>query len=604
MGALFLLRDDGSGEAEPELALARAQLARRGFATVRQRALPGWQLLHADPIQGGPAGFLERGDDLVAVAGTMVVDGLMGAAALTRLLDRAELPRLDRSGLGGQFAALVRRGGRTWLFTDHLAGFQLYRDAEARVFSTSFLAAVRALPGATLDPQGVYEFAFNVTPTGDDTVVAELKTLGPETVVELTPSGVRSHAVARSPAPSGGRGSPAERQARNVALLVDLARVQVAQFGDAIHVPLSGGMDSRLVLATLRAAGARPKVYVYGAPTLPDVVIARAIGEAEGFAVDCIDRTTLRNEDPDAFAALVEETFHRTDGLPNFGNLFDGGAGVAAQLARHAPGHLAVSGGAGEVYRDFFRLPDRPLPVKAVVGAFFARFSAADATARFDPGAFLQRIGAKLADAVGAADQRDVVPRAVIEQLYPRVRARALFGRELTIEAGYGSYFLPFLDRHVVDEGAMLPMPLKHAGRFEAALIAAIDPALARHPSTYGHSFVEPPSRRHLLDEWLSRGKPGWLRRYSYALRRMAGGASDDDHGGPIAPELMARVIALDMPHMRAFFDIERIARDRALWYRVACLEYFAATMLSWRSSSAAAPPPAARSPAPAYASG
>ena len=85
------------------------------------------------------------------------------------------------------------------------------------------------------------------------------------------------------------------------------------------------------------------------APELPDVVIARAIGKAEGFEVDCIDRRVLRNEDPDSFAGLVEDTFHRTEGLPNFGNLFDGGAAVAAQVARHAPGHLAVSGGAGEV---------------------------------------------------------------------------------------------------------------------------------------------------------------------------------------------------------------------------------------------------------------
>jgi asparagine synthase (glutamine-hydrolysing) len=134
----------------------------------------------------------------------------------------------------------------------------------------------------------------------------------------------------------------------------------------------------------------------------------------------------------------------------------------------------------------------------------------------------------------------------------------------------------------VVAEGAALPMAWKYAVRFEAALLAAIDPVLARHTSTYGHGFLDPPTPRHRLDEWLSRRKPGWLRRHSYALRRAAGGASDDDHGGPIDPALIAQVIDPAMPHMRAFFDIDRIARDRALWYRVACLEYFAQAVQSW----------------------
>ncbi len=575
MGALFLLRDDGTAGVEPALARARAQFARRGFADVRERTLPGWRLLHADPIGGGPAGFLEHGDDMVAVAGTTVVADRMGTPALERLLAAARLPLLDRTELGGQFVALVRRGGRVFLFTDPLGAFQLYRDADARVFSTSFLAAVHALPRVTFDPQGVYEWAFNVAPVGDDTVLAELKTLGPETLIELTPQGARPHPVA-CPLAETPAGSPEDRLGRNAALLVDMARVQADVFGDKVHAPLSGGMDSRLVLAALRAAGVRPQVYVYGSPALADVRVARAIGEAEGFAVDCIDKRTLGDPDPDAFAPHVDDTFHRMEGLPNFGNIFDRGAGVAAQVARHAPGWLAVSGGAGEVYRDFFRLPDRPLPAAAVADAFFARFSVADTTGVFDRHAFVARIAAKLAAAVGAADARDLLPRAVVEQLYPRVRCRALFGRELTIEAGYGSYFLPFLDARVIAEGASLPMPLKEAGRFEAALIARIDPALARHPSAYGHSFVEPPGARHLLDERLSRARPLWLRRHAYALKRLAGRADDEEHGGRIDPALIARVIDPTMPAMRAFFDIDRIGADCGLWYRIACLEHFA----------------------------
>ena len=46
----------------------------------------------------------------------------------------------------------------------------------------------------------------------------------------------------------------------------------------------------------------------------------------------------------------------------------------------------AVSGGCGEVYRNFFFLPDRHLTASAVTHSFFSRFDRRDATpTMFDP---------------------------------------------------------------------------------------------------------------------------------------------------------------------------------------------------------------------------
>src|SRR5690349_11843698 len=177
MAGLFLVQTRDRAFAEAALAAARTQFAGHGFTDCTEHALPGWRLLHAPYIMGGPETLLVEGDDLVAVAGTLTCDGQMGRAALRALLGMADLPRPDWSRLGGHFVALVRRAGRTFLFTDWFAAFQLFHDADRRVFSTSLLAAVQALPRVSFDAQGVYEFAFNVVPTGNDTVFAELKTL-------------------------------------------------------------------------------------------------------------------------------------------------------------------------------------------------------------------------------------------------------------------------------------------------------------------------------------------------------------------------------------------------------------------------------------------
>ncbi len=188
-------------------------------------------------------------------------------------------------------------------------------------------------------------------------------------------------------------------------------------------------------------------------------------------------------------------------------------------------------------------------------------------------------------DALGRAGDLSSLPRPVVEQLYPRFRCRALFGREISLEARQGPYVMPFLDHRVVQEAATLPASLRHAGRFEAALIAAIDPALAREPSAYGHHFAQAPSRRRRFDEWSTRIRPTWLRQRSYALQRRRGPIADE-HGGLLGPEHLGRVIDLEYSAMRRFFRVERIA-DHGLLRRVACLEYLAGHLGSRLTTSA-----------------
>lgn len=566
MSGLFLHRDRVDGAA------SRARFLSQGFAAPTELSIPGWRLLHFPPIHGGPETLVRRGDDWVAVAGTLTVDDRVGAPALAALLDM-DAPEWDR--IGGQFAAVVHRAGRTELFTDYLATYPLHHDLDLTSFSTSLLAAVDAQPQVTFDPQAVFEFAFNVVPIGDDTLFAELKTLAPGVCVTLTPDGT---AVERQPHPLPDHPSDeplSDRVTRQRDLLLRVAGGVAAPFGDQIHCPLSGGLDSRLVLAALRAGGHRPYVYVYGPRRSDDVEIATAIGEEMGFTVEWIDKEAKAIA-PEAFAEQVALNFRRFDGYPTFGNIFDNGGHLRAMDRRHADGALAASGGAGEIYRDFFYLPDRTLTPVDIARTFFARFTARDATDLFDSRRFLDAIAGKIAVALDRPAAAPL-PRAVVEQIYPRVRCRALFGREIAIEARHGAYLMPFLDHRVVADAMTLPMHLKRAGRFEAMVIDALDPTLARQPSAYGHHFAQAPSLRRRFNEWQSRARPLFLRQRSYAIQRRLR-PMGDEHGGELTPDYLGRVIDLNYPAMRRFFHVDRIT-DSGLLRRVACMEYLAAQL-------------------------
>ena len=562
MAGFFLSRSAPS-------AAVHAQFHDHGFAEPRELSLPGWTLLHYSYTLGGPEMLLTRGEDWIAVAGSFVFDGRMGTAALEDALAHLDPLAPDWRRIGGQFALVLHRGGRTFLLSDFFGCFQAFHDADDRFFSTSFLAAARALPRASFSAQGVYEWAFNVVPLGRDTVLAELQTHGPEHVVELIVEGTRRHRLDKALRPIGG--DPLRTAADALQAIV---APHVAAFGDDIFCPLSGGLDSRLVLAALRAAGSKPHLYVYGPNGSEDVEIAQAIGRAEGIRVEHINKGAHAAVAPEVFPELVEANFHQFDALPTYGNIFDNGGHAAAQFARHVGGALTASGGAGEIFRNFFYLPNHRIRPHALASTFFARFDSRDATDLFAPAEFLHVIEGKIADALGLADTRAPIDRLHLEEVYPRVRAAALFGREISLEARFSPYLMPFLDQQLVAEAMTLPLHAKNAGRFEAQLIHAIDPALARHPSAYGHHFAGPPNLRHRFDEWSTRVRPPWVRRATYALRRRMG-AMHDEHGGLLSPDYMGRVIDLEFPAMRRFFRMERIA-DSGMWRRIACLEYLA----------------------------
>jgi asparagine synthase (glutamine-hydrolysing) len=573
MGGFYLRRREDAESAAAGLAEAELQFRAHGFTKFAPLATADYAGFHVEPVHGGPDTLVRDGDDFIAVAGTLLYDDKIGSAALSALLRAFSFPFTDWENLTGQFAAIVHKGGRTYAFTDFFGAFQLFHDPDWDVVSTSFLAAAKSLERISFDPQGVYEFAFNVFPTGDDTVLQELRRLGPDAQVELGVR-VRTETVAKSLPDHVSGTSLKQRLAEQAERLRRTTRIYVDHFGEAIQCPLSGGLDSRLALGFLRDAGVTPRVYVYGSLGDGDVEVARAIAAGEGFDLEVFEKSSYAKITPDDFAEIVQRNFHETDALVTDGGLFDNGGNAYARHRRQEGGQLAVSGGCGEVFRNFFYLPDRSLRARDVVRAFFARYVLADTTEAFNATRFIDALEAKALHALERPDHRGPLSRPLIEQLYPRMRCRAFFGREISLVGRHGAYFMPFFDHRVVAGALQLPIALKNTGRFEAALLTHIDPTLAHYASDYGHGFDDKATLSHRLNELGTRVRPPWLRQHSYAVRRRLGPIRDE-HGGLLTPAFLGRVLDLHFPHMSQFFRMANVS-DTGLYRRIATLEYLA----------------------------
>lgn len=576
MGAFHLWqrRDDPQADAALRAA-SEEQLRRHGNTQLRPIEAGDYHGWHAEPVNGGPDCFHQSDEDWIAIAGTCVFDGKLGGEALARMLSEFRFPFADWDRVQGHFAALVWKGGELHVLTDWFGAFQLFHDAEFSLLSTSLLASCNHFEKLTFDHQAVYEHAFAEFALGDATPFAELRRLGPDLQLKRDKAGAWQSVSVEKPLPNAVEDvADATRVARHAEILRGLTKPFAEHFGDEMDCPLSAGFDSRLALAMLRDAKVAPHCYIYGKTGDADVDIPRRIAEAEGFHLEIENKQDYDNLSPEEFPAIVERNFHECDALVTDGGLFDGGGNGAARLRRQRGGRLTVSGGCGEIFRNFFYLPNRPYSPRDIASAFYAGFDPRDTTGHFDPDGYLGEVAAKanasLGDGGNVSDERS---RAQIAQLYPRFRCRSFFGREISLVGRHGAYFMPFLEPSIAAEGLRLPLDLKNNGRFEARLIAHLDPALAAHPSSYGYAFTEQPNRAAWWGEFSTRIRPVALRRRTYQLRRMLGRTRHDHFGGLLGDDWLGRVMDLEFPHMRRFFNIGNIA-DPALYRRVATLEY------------------------------
>ncbi len=569
MGAWYVCRDDA--RAEERLTQAAEQFRRHGHAPPKALATRHHKILFSDHIHPGLPNFVQVGDDFVAIAGTFFYRGKAGEEALKLLLADYE-PPFDRwSDVLGHFAALVYKRGRLFAFTDWSASFHLYQSADRSVFSTSFLSTARSLDKLTFNQQAVYEFTFAGTPLGDDTVFAEISRpartqqleLGPETRVFETP---RELAV-------DDRDEPVDRLIERIATrLRETFAVPARHYANNIQCPLSGGFDSRLVLSLLMEAGVRPQLYVYGGKDNVDVRIATHIAKSEGFEIETFEKSAFRRVEPDEFPEVAEKNFHEMDGTPMDGGMFDAGGNSQGRHNRAKGGALAVSGAAGEIFRNYFYLADRSCTTRDVVDAFYAGIDPADCSATFDEQAYLQRLNRKLQAALGVGDERH--KRLEIERAYPLFRCPAAFGREISMVGRFGAYFVPFCEYVLTREAANIPVKLRTHGVFQSMLMQRINPRLAAYPSAYGHSFTERPSFNHRFADALSLYRPPWLRRYGFRMKRRLT-RSPDPRTGFMAPRYLGTTIDTKFPVMSRFFDMKRLTEP--LYFRsAATLEYLA----------------------------
>ena len=542
----------------------------RGASVTREIDLGSHRLnLFGDQTGMGVQFFQAANNDFIAVLGSLLFEGYPAPACLPKLLSSFDANTFAWQGLLGTHVVLIYKNDRLNILGDGLGACKIYTNEDNSVWSNSFLTMLELAKPKSFDTQACYEYVTSGCVFGRRTLVEGISPLPANAILSINGDETRIHQ----------RPSPIANEALEGPLTLDrvadyhctrLASVfapLAENFGDRIRLSFSGGFDSRLMLAMLMEHGAKPTLFVYGSPDDEDVRIARLITKEEGLPLEHIDKSTVPAPDPEAFIGETEKNLFAFDAWKVETPLFDFGADREDRLKRHVDGQVPLNGSLGEIYRNFFYMPDRPSSTGAVISTFYSRYDPRAFTDKFDEKTYRAAMAESMREAIGA--ESDQLERSQVEELYPKFRGRFWTGRDAQINQRFGPMFFPYLEHTAISNTAKIPIGLKDLGYLQGRMIGQINSRLADYPSDYGFALNGPRPLKYRIKSFLGTQRPPGLRKLSFRMTHRAQEARTD----ALSDVYLSRVIDLEFPIMRSLFNLDAV-NSSTQYGLIATLEY------------------------------
>ncbi len=175
MGGFFLLCKRPNENREDEESLLRKAFAELGFSPPEIVEAEEY-LFAAYPKFQSKSVALKHfpGGDFAFVCGTRLCEG-EGLADIASLYEGATGRPPMSEKIMGQYAAVVKKHGRTEIKLDPFGGYHLFYNLDARIVCSSFYAICSVLHSLTVSHQSACEYVFNGVVSGNETLFNEVK---------------------------------------------------------------------------------------------------------------------------------------------------------------------------------------------------------------------------------------------------------------------------------------------------------------------------------------------------------------------------------------------------------------------------------------------
>lgn len=521
----------------------------------------------------------------LAIAGTCFHEsGNQDPEHLLRQYLRGGAERLARD-LEGFFAVLIG-DGRTkhvTIITDIIGSYHLYirQMADITAASDSSLA-LACVSDAVLDPVACQEFLGTGIMYEDRTFYREVRKLPGATITTLsrgTLQGQRRYWSMANLCPESLRG---EQAVEALWQALTSASTKIAKGYGSIVSDLTGGYDSRALVAAFLGAGQKFATVVSGPPESPDVVISKGLATLLGLEhLHYPPRGPLTADD-------LKTALLLTDGERDLVEYADV-ARVHTSLAERF--QISINGSFGEVARGYWwellfprtgareELDSHKLALR--------RYAVTSCPELFQP-----RFRIDLVEHTRAAIDRvtaglDAFPNTFqMDAAYIGMRMQRWQGRIASSTTRIWPCLSPFMFRSVLETMLQASHRLRSRSLLIRRMLAAYQPAIAAYPMEHGYPPL-PATWKTLPRFWPL--IPYYGSRVAEKLRQrfgLNGTPSTPECAKPLSsdpsieellvPARMEAASVLDGDALRVFLEAARREgfTKRALWNRLLTLEY------------------------------
>ena len=498
MGAFFLLL--GENHESNKISIAENVFKDKGLKLNKKITKPGFTVLVYKKKYLNNENFLEIGnEDFVISTGTMIYKGKKGRGALECLYNDFSGSNEYEKDLRGNFSFILFKKGELFFSQDGLGYYPVYCNDEMSLISSSFLAVSKCTEGKKISVQELYEYILNGQFVSDRTFIKGIKLTDHKVKWRLIPE---KSALKRI---SLGDIIPSKSLVNHLEssqeILTEIFSSITDAFGSSLTSALSGGYDTRLVLAVLRNLGVTPRLYVYGNELSKDVRIAKMISQGENLILDHIDKAQMtERKSPEEYRDLLKEHFYLFDGCGGLG-AFDDGTDMATRKRRICDGDkelLHINGAGGEIFREIWYVWNKNIKLDDFIKIRFDLNDFSFCGRHFNTNEYFLNLKNKLKDIYKI--DRDWISRQELELMFPLLRNR-LAAINCSINNQFSYSILPYMERDLVLQSYSIPVKYKEHGFFQNELMKHFDPELSKYNSQYGINFYNKISMKKKLTD-------------------------------------------------------------------------------------------------------
>lgn len=410
---------------------------------------------------------------------------------------------------------------------------------------------VAAILGRELDEDALAAYAVLGAYAANDTPYRGVRRLGAGEYVRVNGRGLAVEQYSSTAAPNRAGGDMSCAVSAGVAAVRTGVESCAAAYPEAT-IELSGGLDSRLILAALLARGYKPiQALTLGEANSPDVSIAAALARRAGIEHRRVDLAGVARLAPQEALAIVDAAGRRRDYSDNCVSL-----GVLDWVERTFGVAPRFSGQNGELARGFYYPLQPTWPTTAdVLSRALVRWRL---IANERVSSELLEVGARTAGERHAmTTTQSFLARTgcdwltATDLLYVYWRMQRWVGSDWSASAQSRVVLAPLFSSAFVGWALTAPPRLKRGSRLLARVLHEIDPELARLPSANGRSpaaMFEPTVKARVS------GTPYIARKVAVKLRQRL----KDSTKPPVGADGLSRLVLEAMRDEQA--GLERVA--------------------------------------------